>query len=221
MIGSEEAVFQYLDRGPVRRDGPLHTALQTAAGKHPLVAGFNPAVLPRSLFEGGKPQPRKDSKPSPADLMFNLPPLLKASCITLSVAVDKETHGLLRLDFAGQQQAEEAVKAGQSLLNTGAAIARDGADSVEEQLRKPRYFQEIGKPAPRVEPKALHKGLDGLFARPHATRHGRRCPGLRGSIAEGARRTAGIERRPEGHGSTECQRHGLRLWGHYQSGNVG
>ena len=138
VFGSWDAVYQFLDRGRARPDGPLQAALQTAADKHHLVAGFNPAVLPLELLAAA--QPKQGDKPAPADLLAHLPALLKAKCATLTVDitnVSKDTRCGLKLDFADEKQADNAARAGRSLLNSGAGLARHWAKEVEEQMKHP------------------------------------------------------------------------------------
>ena len=154
ILGSEEALYQYLDRGPARQDGPLQAALRTAAEKHHVVAGFNPAVLPLWLDRPGKCAARgKAGKPDLSDLLQNLPPLLQASCMTAIVHVDKDTQVRLRLDFANEQQAEDAAKAGHALLKTAADIVHYAAKDVEDQMKLPRASRTFGRPDAGQEPR--------------------------------------------------------------------
>src|SRR5207253_4375092 len=75
LFGSEDAVIQVAQMKTRKKaDAPLAKALQLAAGKTPLVVGFNPAVLPGAAVKM---------------LPEALQPLGKAEWVSLAVDLDR------------------------------------------------------------------------------------------------------------------------------------
>lgn len=109
MVGSEDAIIQYLHRrGESAKTGPLQAALETAAGKHHAVLGLNPSLLAKENFANVIPA--------------NLKPILEARSIAFTADVDKETRIALRLDYEKEDKAKEGEKA----LRAALEMARGG-----------------------------------------------------------------------------------------------
>ena len=155
-------MLRYLEHGPARHEGPLQAALLTARAKqHHIVAGFDPAVVPPGLVKAAA---KGSGDLALADLLANLPALLKAHCATWIIDVDKEASIRLKLDFADEQQAKAAARAGHLLQEAAARIARQGGRKIEEQMNRPQpVFSTIGKAGPPA-PLPIHRNLDQLAA---------------------------------------------------------
>jgi hypothetical protein len=119
VASSVEGVRELLERPAPKKPGPLPAALALAAGKHSLAAGLNPAPIVAQIPElPGAAEPFK--------------PLLQTQGAALTVDLDKETHGELRLTFAGEADAKQAEKAVQATLS----LARVGLGLASQQVQK-------------------------------------------------------------------------------------
>ena len=122
LIGSEDALVLYWNQMEKdKKDGPLQSALQTAAGKHQLTVGLNPRLL-------GK------------DVGAFLPPplakLLEARCATVTLDIEKDIRSGLRLEYTKDDEAAAGAKALRESLDLGRGLLKRPIDEMEKVLKK-------------------------------------------------------------------------------------
>ena len=126
IVGSEDAIIRWLDMRQQRNaNGPLLPALRTAAGKHQLTLGVNPAVF------GAEAQ----KLPEPIARLF------QAECITGTLTMDKEIALDLRFDFAKAEQAQTGEKAVRDTLEMARQALAQPIAAVEAELKGRRGKQ--------------------------------------------------------------------------------
>jgi len=120
IVGSEDALVRWLDATRQRNaNGPLAPALRTAAGKHQITLGLNPALFAKEAQ--GAPEP--------------IVRLLEAQCVTATLSMDKEIALDLRLDYAKVEQAQNGEKAVRDTLEMARQALAQPIAEVERELK--------------------------------------------------------------------------------------
>jgi hypothetical protein len=186
VIASEKALWMWLKRpAGASRNGPLHSALLEANGKHGVVFGVRPAALPKEPFGpfrsttktftavgntiGSAPAPQPPAVPIPKDVAWTsiALPLLKARCLTVTLDLHSKLHGQVKLDFGDDEHAASGAGAVRAGLQKARESLAEVITGVERELRDgPRTFSSFGKPAPKTAkgPKALVRETDRATA---------------------------------------------------------
>jgi hypothetical protein len=118
LFGSEDAVLWLLAKAKGQADGPLTPALRLAAGKAPVVVGFNPAALP-PLPPQGVPQPLAD--------------LLRAGCLAAAFDLD---GGKATLTVVAHFANAGAAAAGKKALQGTVDLGRQGLAFALAEIQK-------------------------------------------------------------------------------------
>jgi prepilin-type processing-associated H-X9-DG protein len=146
LYGSEDAVLWVLARARAQA-GPLTPALRLAAGRAPVVAGFNPALMPPAALLAA-PEP--------------VAGLLRADC--LAAALDL-SGGQLTLTASAHFRDAAAAAAGKKALQGALGLGRQGLSALQADLQKndPEDERNLGDALARAGALGFLRLLDGAL----------------------------------------------------------